>query len=890
MPLGFPDIMALSAGTKLGPYQITDQIGAGGMGEVYSATDTRLDRTVAIKVLPDHLATDPQRRERFEREAKAVSSLNHPHICTLHDVGEQDGTYFLVMELVEGDTLEQRLQKGRLPLDQVLEYAIQIADALDKAHRQGVVHRDLKPGNIMVTKSGVKLLDFGLAKLKGDDGPVSPMSQMPTQGTAPLTAEGTILGTLQYMAPEQLEGLEADSRTDIFAFGAVVYELVTGKRAFEGKSQASLIGAIMNSEPQAMDQLEAMTPHSLDRIVRTCLAKDPDDRWQTARDLMREIGWVTETEPAQVSTPQPQATRSREQIAWSALAIVTLIAAFTTVIALRPASLAPETRIDIAAPDGTSFFALSPDGRNIAFSSSAENGRLMLWVQSLDTNQIRLIDGTENALFPSWLPDSQSIVFGDIGGSIYNVIDIATGSIQSFSGDVLNGSAPGWSSDGTILIATTSGFETYSSIGGVSSAPEPLVPPGAPFSPTFLPDDSHFIYGLIGDDPGDSGIYLGQLGEPGTRKLVDADTNALYMNTGHLLFVRQNVLLAQEFSMADLEVKGDAQVVAPGVGTVFGTYMPASVSNTGTIIYRSLANSAGMQFVWRDRNGSLSESLSGALEAESGNPELSSDGRTVIFEQFNGVSNTGTGLYDIYKVELERGGILNQFTFDDTFAVQPTWSPDDSRIAYMSQRGTGQDIYAAPSNRIGTAEALVEGPDITWPADWSQDYLLYNHGDDSGQSLRALRMDGSGEDVAVVESNGNHSSGQFSPGGDWIAYQTARSGSTEIWVKRFPDGVAAQVSTNGGEQVRWGPDGNELFYVARDRQLMSVEIVLPPNGETAIPGTPNPLFQLGFGGVLEAVGQQYDVHPDGERFLVMERDGTPQPVTMIQNWRPANAQ
>ena len=308
--------MALTAGTRLGPYEIADQLGAGGMGEVYRATDTRLNRTVAIKVLPEHLADDPQRRERFEREARAVSSLNHPHICTLYDVGEQEGIHYLVMELVEGDTLQQRLEKGRLPLDQALEYAIQIADALDKAHRQGVVHRDLKPGNIMLTKSGTKLLDFGLAKLKGDAGSVSPLSQMPTQDpSAPLTAEGTIIGTLQYMAPEQLEGKEADARTDIFAFGAVVYEMVTGKKAFEGASQASLIGAIMNHQPAPLAQVQPVSPRMLDHVITACLAKNPEDRCQSAADLMRELKWIAGGNAQTGTAPIEMPSKNRERIA-----------------------------------------------------------------------------------------------------------------------------------------------------------------------------------------------------------------------------------------------------------------------------------------------------------------------------------------------------------------------------------------------------------------------------------------------------------------------------------------------------------------------------------------------------------------------------------------------
>ena len=417
--------MALNAGTRLGPYEIADQLGAGGMGEVYRATDTRLDRTVAIKVLPEHLADDPQRRERFEREAKAVSSLNHPHICTLHDVGEQDGVHYLVMELVEGDTLQQRLEKGRLPLDQALEYAIQIADALDKAHRQGVVHRDLKPGNIMITKSaGVKLLDFGLAKLKGDAGEVSPLSQMPTQDpSAPLTAEGTIIGTLQYMAPEQLEGKEADARTDIFAFGAVVHEMVTGKKAFVGASQASLIGSIMNSEPPSISTLEAMTPPAFDYVVRTALAKDPDDRWQTAHNLMGQIKWIVEG-GTQVGIPAPVAVqrRKKQRLAWSLVALLALSTVGFGVLSLGLLNVDPPsmTRLAVNLPEEFSLdisgsphlsLAISLDGQRIVYRGRNPDGQAQLYSRFLDQLAVEALPGTEDAYQPFFSPDGNWVAF-----------------------------------------------------------------------------------------------------------------------------------------------------------------------------------------------------------------------------------------------------------------------------------------------------------------------------------------------------------------------------------------------------------------------------------------------------------------------------------------------
>ena len=450
--------MALTAGKRLGPYEIRDQIGAGGMGEVYRATDTRLDRTVAIKVLPEHLADDPQRRERFEREARAVSSLNHPHICTLHDLGEQDGIHYLVMEYVEGHTLQQRLEKGRLPLDQALEYAIQIADALDKAHRQGVVHRDLKPGNIMLTKSGTKLLDFGLAKLKGDSGTVSPLSQMPTQDpSAPLTAEGTIIGTLQYMAPEQLEGKEADARTDIFAFGAVVYEMVTGKKAFEGASQASLIGAIMNSEPKPMAELETMTPRSFNRLVLQSLAKDPDERWQTSGDVMRELRWIVgEKEPGTIRPVAAVPARPWQRpVPLGLVAFIVLAVGvgawnlrpllFTESSPTRPTpahlSLQLPFRTHLAIDTDHPTLALSPDGSVLVFVAVDDSGTRRLYVRPLASPDARSIEGTEGAASPFFSPDGEWIGF--FAGSSLKRVSLAGGVPITVQGSWCSNSSKG---------------------------------------------------------------------------------------------------------------------------------------------------------------------------------------------------------------------------------------------------------------------------------------------------------------------------------------------------------------------------------------------------------------------------------------------------------------
>ena len=452
--------MALTAGTRLGPYEIRDQIGAVGMGEVYRATDTRLDRTVAIKVLPEHLADDPQRRERFEREAKAVSSLNHPHICTLHDIGEQDGIHFLVMEYVEGETLQQRLEKGRLPLDQALEYAIQIADALDKAHRQGVVHRDLKPGNIMITKSGTKLLDFGLAKLKARSAPLDQWSTI--EEKEPLTAEGGILGTLQYMAPEQLEGKETDARTDIFAFGTIVYEMVTGKKAFQGKSQASLIAAILDAEPPPISSVQPVSPPALDRLVRKALVKDPEDRWQDARDVTGELQWITDAGSgdgiaASTLTAQRPAGWWRLMPLTSALLVGGLVAGLTVWSLTRPDPRVAR-RLAVPIPTNMQLFgplALSPDGRTLVYAARGEDGVSRLYRRELDQLEATLIPGTENATFPFFSPTGEWVgFFAGSGGGLgtLKTASLAGGTpVTLWEGALISVNAS-WGPDDTIVL------------------------------------------------------------------------------------------------------------------------------------------------------------------------------------------------------------------------------------------------------------------------------------------------------------------------------------------------------------------------------------------------------------------------------------------------------
>ena len=602
--------VSLAEGTRLGPYKIGDQLGAGGMGEVYAAIDTRLDRAVAIKVLPEHLSGDPHLLGRFEREARAVSSLNHPHICTLYDVGEQNGIHYLVMELVEGDTLAARLAKGRLPLDAALEYAIQIADALDKAHRQGVVHRDLKPGNIMITKSGTKLLDFGLARL-GVGSPTTELSQLVTQDDQePLTAKGTIIGTLQYMAPEQLEGAETDARTDVFAFGALVYEMVTGKRAFAGESQASLIGAILKDEPGSMAEFETMTPASLDHVIGRCVRKDPDQRWQTAADLMHELKWVREAEPAVLEAPGPGARQK-----WITVALASLAAgALVTFLALRNSSPAPSgevARLTLDVHEGAHLgaradrrpvaraFSISPDGRTVVYVGNDGEGT-QLYRRPLDQDQAVPIPGTEGADVARFSPDGRYIVFFLSSGELMRV-DVDGGGARTVSTPdprFLPQHGLSWTEDDRILLSSREGVLQVPANGGVvkNLTTHDLGPGHVQAYPQLLPGGAAVLYAEGPVVSGVSSEEFNVIVEPlGNRDpiVVASGADPMYLDSGHIVFARNGTLRAVLFEVSSLEVTGDPVVVlqdvmqSEGGGSIndnvgIGQY---SVSVSGTLAY-----------------------------------------------------------------------------------------------------------------------------------------------------------------------------------------------------------------------------------------------------------------------------------------------------------------
>jgi Tol biopolymer transport system component/predicted Ser/Thr protein kinase len=888
--------MSLAPGTRLGPYEILAAIGAGGMGEVYRARDTRLDRTVAIKILPSHLATDPALRERFEREARLVSSLNHTHICAVYDIGQQYGTDFLVMEHIEGETLAARLTRGALPTDQALRFATQIADALDKAHRQGVVHRDLKPGNIMITKTGAKLLDFGLAKLRPADpaGAVPSSSALLTQ-RADLTAEGSIVGTLQYMAPEQLEGKEADSRTDIFSFGAVLYETITGKRAFEGKSQASLIAAILEHEPQPVSALRPMTPPALDRLVKTCLAKDPDERWQSAHDLMNELKWVAEG-GSQAGIPAPVARRrkSRETIWMTATLLLALALGVATFRPRQPAIQSRAIRASVLPPEGAILtptgvaagpVEVSPDGLHLAFVAAGPDGKHLLWVRPLDATAARSLAGTEEARRPFWSPDGRSLGFFSKGK--LRKIDIAGGPAVTLC-DAPDGRGGTWNRDGVIVFAPESVgplFRVSSAGGGTSAVTE------SPASdkdvthryPFFLPDGHHFLYlERIVATPiaQETAIYAGSLESKERTLLVRGATNPVYAS-GHLLFARASTLMAQRFDPDGLELVGDGFPLVDGllIDQRFGRAIFSASANE-ILAYQTGSASGETQLIWFDRTG-RQLGVVGDPAAYS-TPVLSPDGKrlgvTMIDPENTTVDNW---IYDLAR------NVRTRLTFDPAAAVISLWSPDGSRIAYSSLRKNHFDIYLKAASGVGAEECLLESGANKFVASWSPDgkYLAYveaNPNTTSNNDIWILPMTGDRKPRPLLATPFDDENPRFSPDGRWMAYVSDESGRKAVYVAPFPvPNGKWQVSAAGGEEPKWTQGGKEIVYIAPGNKLMAARVSATGNGFEIL--DVNPLFEIR---PSPELGTKYDMTSDGQRFLVntAPAGSTFSPITMVVNW------
>jgi serine/threonine-protein kinase len=856
------------------------------MGEVYKARDTRLDRTVAIKVLPTHLADRAELRERFEREAKTIASLNHPHICTLFDTGHQDDIDFLVMEYIEGETLAQRLQRGALPIQQVLQYAIEIADALDKAHRKGITHRDLKPGNVMLTKSGTKLLDFGLAKLKQDVTPITPESQLMTMKGG-VTGEGTILGTLQYMAPEQVEAKDVDARTDIFAFGAVVYEMATGKKAFEGKSSASVMAAILKDEPPAISSLQPVTPPALDRVVKTCMAKEPDERWQSAADLCRELKWISENGASTAAPAAATAERARTLRGWAFFAALACLAAAAisgfAMWILKPAPPKPVTRTVINLPPGDRLvgpnqtaLALSSDGKQLAYAA-IRGATSQIYLRPMDTQEARPISGTEGASEPFFSPDGQWIGFFADGKLRKISVNGGAAVTLAYAGNPVGAS---WSNQGIIAFDPTGTGSSLLQVLDAGGAPQPLghFEKGENFQiwPQFLPGGKALLFG--GGSTGTDGHVIVRLMATGERRSLVGGTQPQYATSGHLIYAQGTTLMAVPFDPQRLEIKGTPVPVIEGV-----TYSPSygssqfSISETGTLVYVSGPSQANQRkMVWVSRNGA-EQTLPAPPQDYRGEVKLSPDGQRVAME-----INNQIWLYDLARDTLTRS------TFEGDVNLNPRWTPDGKRIAFRSTKEGGVgNIFWQRTDGSGGLERLSTDEYLQVPTSWSPDgkFLAFQENNPkTARDIWVLRMSDHKSQPFLVTPF-NEGDPTFSPDGNWMAYVSNESGRPEVYVQPFPGpGGKWQISTEGGTEPAWNRNGKELFYRNGDK-MMALDVTTQPGFS---PGKPRMLFEGQYlANDWPQLGTVYDVSPDGQRFLMVkttEQAFAATQINVVLNW------
>lgn len=898
----------------LGSYRIESPLGAGGMGEVYRATDTRLGREVAVKILPEHLASFAEARERFEREARVISSLSHPGICTLFDIGTQDGSAYLVMELLEGETLAARLLRGPLKLDETLRLGAQVADALDKAHRKGIIHRDLKPANLMLTKSGVKVLDFGVAKLREDpsgSGMLTGTGILPTRAptrttplSSPLTTEGAIVGTMQYMAPEQLEGKLVDHRADIFSLGAVLYEMMTAKRVFEGASQASVIAAILEREPRPVSQIVPACPAALDRTIARCLAKDPDERWQSALDIKSDLEWIgqqsgitaTQRAVSEASAGKTASSQARPMSAAMMAAAVVVVGAATFAMGWflhRP--VAPPARLmraSLVMPRGSSLdtdnssIALSPDGTVLAYAGRQGGTRGMLFVRPLDSLTAQALAGTEGASYPTWSPDGRQLAF--FADRKLKKVPANGGTVQSIC-EAEDGRGATWGIANVIVFAPRpmGGLSVVSASGG---SPEPITTAASEGvthrNPHFLPDGRRLLF-FSGNTTADraGGIHSLDLSTKKVEPVLTVDSEGIYIEPGYLAFVREGNLMAQRIDPATLRTTGEAVPIAEGVQ--FNTFRRTGTyafSGTGLMLFQSGAIQADSRLTWYDIEGKPSGTVGEPAIFWQG-MDISPDGRRAVATVRHADGGSDLWMYDLVR------GLGTRFTLGESNGLLPYWSPDGRQVAFTDGGGRlyikaadgstpPRTIYSAPSGSLN-------------PTSWSRDgskIFYYNQAAKTGTDLYYLPLPGATgstaapEPVPFLASSANESDASLSPDGRWIVHTSDESGRVEVYVRNFPGpGGKWQVSTQGASgPCGWLGDGKEIVYIDLEGKVFAVPVT--PNGAALEVGAPRPLFG---GQVLQIVTGAFA--PDGKRVLgATTLSGDVGPVlTLVTNWASA---
>jgi Tol biopolymer transport system component len=861
------------------------------MGEVYLARDTDIGRDVAVKVLPSAFATDRDRLQRFQQEACAAGALNHPNILSIYDTGKHDGSPYVVSELLEGETLRKRIAGTPLSQRRAIDYALQLAHGLAAAHEKGIIHRDLKPENIFITNDGrVKILDFGLAKLTQMDGNQH-QTDIPTRRVD--TDPGIVMGTVGYMSPEQLKGSVVDQRSDIFSFGAILYEMLSGRRAFHGDSAAETMSAILKEDPPEFSDTSKTVSAGLERLVHLCLEKKPEARFHSAKDLAFALEALSGSTPVSgetIAAPALAPQRmSRRELVITCVAALAVIAAIALAVVLglsyfrRTPTDTRAIRLFINAPEKTGFgpFAISPDGTRLVFAATDASGKSLLWVRTLDSISPQPLSGTEEATFPFWSPDSRAIGFFAAGK--LKKVEVTGGTVQT----LCNAAVPRggtWNRDGIILFEPTPNDPIYqvSAAGGEPTALTKLDPTRQESShrwPYFLPDSRHFLYSVLGG-PQSQGIFVSTLDGKDTRRLSNVTNSVVaYAAPGYLLFRRDSTLMAQAFDADKLQLSGEPFPIAENVGSDVASFQTFfSVSQTGVLVY-STGSFGNTQQTWRDRSGKEIGLLGGPGSLT--RPWFSPDGKRVAVD---GVDLQGNR--DIWLVDLASGK-PTRFTFDSSLDLFPVWSPDGSRIVFSSDKDGPRNLYQKAASGAGTEELLLKTDHNKFTTDWSADgrYILYgvNH-PKTKFDIWVLPMFGDQKPFPFLQTEFNERNSRFSPDGRWIAYASDESGINQIYVQAFPTlGGKRQVSTNGGYFLSWRRDGSELFYVAGDKTMMAVNV--KGEGTTFVSGEPKPLFELHTPSANAAVAQ-FAVTADGQKFLVANTVGenSSVPITVVLNW------